>query len=161
MSVYLVCIYKYTHTHTHTHTCSIYFENISVMSPGLCISSIHHLSSPSPGLHTPVNHHTHFQPFSIIMDYSYTSLPPVCLVVLCMFVSVTVFSHAGKTCTVCQLFTCLVFLPCWAFLFIKIYAYLHLNPDLCFSSVPLARTVTISMYIFILILYINILNIWT
>ncbi len=51
------------------------------------------------------------------MDYLYTSLPPLCLVVLCMFVSVTVFSHAGDTCTVCRfpcpsrfpvLFFCLV-----------------------------------------------------
>ncbi len=73
-----------------------------------------------------LNPHTcqspHSQLLSIIMDYLYTSLPPLCLVVLCMFVSVTVFSHAGDTCTVCC-FPCPSRLPVLFFCLVGLFVY--------------------------------------
>ncbi len=151
--VYLLCIYKYTHMQ---YTFWKYFCHES--------RALHFLYSPPefPITRTP---HTCQSPHTLPAVLHHhglfihlTPAPlPACIVYVC--VSHCVFTRWGDMhCVPVVYLFC--FFALLGFLFIKIYAYLHLNPDLCFSSVPLARTVT-NMYIFILILYINILNIWT
>ncbi len=127
------------------------------MSPGPAFLPLttrgHHLPSSwthFPSLHTPVtNHILSCSPFyCLYIPSSLTTLPGefvcICLYHLCSVlygsqVSVSLLSMTPALC--CRLWCpvfCLVFCLL-AILFIKIRAYLLLDPDPCFSTVPFSN----------------------
>ncbi len=123
----------------------------------------HHQMSPSPFLldslpsfHTPVTKHIlSCSPFALSL-YSVLTHHLVWLDCICVWISVCMcycVVYCSACCSLlstttalpsvvsrfCYLFS---FLPVGLFVYIKIRAYMLLDPDPCFSLVPLARTVT-------------------